>query len=157
MTELYSQNDLRAIQDQLKKRGLLLGLVSLVLLAVLVLSLIRRVEWLTTLSLIVLGSALIFDIEMFIRPLIRYEKLIVSALAGRSHTASLIYDRTEPDLSTVDGIGCRSLVFLGEPDRHGAREQLYYWDQLKPLPAWKRGDSVQIRYTGKMILAWETL
>ena len=154
MNELYSQQDLQAIQEQLKKRKLVLGLVSLLLIAVLVLSLIRRVEWLTTLSLILFGSALIFGIEMFLRPLIRYQKLILSALNGRSHTETLIYDHPEPDLSMVDGVSCRSLVFLGTPDKHGTRDQMYYLDALKPFPEWRPGESLQIRYTGKMILAW---
>ena len=157
MTELYSQQDLQAIKDQIKKRGIILGLICLAIIAVLVFSLIRRNEWLTMLSLIVFGSALIFGIEMFIRPLIRYEKLILSAFSGRSHTETLIYDHPEPDVSAVDGVSCRSLVFLGEPDKHGTREQMYYWDELKPLPDWRQGDSMQIRYTGKMILAYQNV
>ena len=55
----------------------------------------------------------------------------------------------------VDGVSYRSLVFLGDPDKHGTRERMFYWDSELPLPDFRPGQAVTIRYTGKMIIAYE--
>ena len=49
----------------------------------------------------------------------------------------------------------KSLIFLGEPDKHGIREQRYYWDNELPLPAFNSGDQITIKYTGKNIIGYE--
>ena len=54
----------------------------------------------------------------------------------------------------VDGVSCRGLIFLGEPDKHGIREQRYYWDNQLPLPAFRPGEAITLKYTGKNIIAW---
>ena len=50
MTDLYSEKDLQAISGQLKKRYLLLGCGLAVILAVIVWSMVIRMEWLTVVS-----------------------------------------------------------------------------------------------------------
>ena len=96
---------------------------------------------------------LIFFIEMFCRPLLDYRKLVVSSLSGRSHDRVMEYVRTEPDTSSVDGVSCISLIFLGDADKHGSREQLLYWDEEIPLPALQEGQSYTVRFTGRNIIA----
>ena len=59
--------------------------------------------------------------------------------------------RTEPDRSMVDGVACSSLIFLGDPDRHGSREMLLYWDREIPQPDLKPGRIYSVKYTGKNI------
>ena len=51
----------------------------------------------------------------------------------------------------VEGVACSSLIFLGDPDRHGSREMLLYWDQELPMPELKAGDVYTVRYTGRNI------
>ena len=63
------------------------------------------------------------------------------------------YVRTEPDVSSVDGVSCLSLIFLGDADKHGSREQLLYWDEEIPLPALQEGQSYTVRFTGRNIIA----
>ena len=152
MKELYRQEDFIALQSQLKKRLILLLIGCVLLLAVAIWSLSARMEWLTMASFILLGAAAIFVLELLCRPISQYKKLVHSALHGRSHTETLEFARVEPDLSLVDGVSCRSLVFLGEPDKHGERERMYYWDEHLPLPALKEGEAISIRYTGKTII-----
>ena len=154
MHELYSEQDLLLISGQLKKRMTVIFAVCAVLLAGLVYSFIARIEPLSVALFILTGVVLIFGLEIFCRPLYAYRKLIITALHGRSHEILLTYDHPEEELSLVDGVSCRSLIFLGDPDKHGTREQMYYWDREKELPAFTSGQNVLIRYTGKMITAW---
>ena len=153
MNELYSAEMLASLNGKLKKRWILVGVVSALLLAGFVWSVVIRVEWLSIALLVLLGVFLIFFIEMFCRPLLDYRKLLVTALSGRSHDRVMEYVRTEPDTSSVDGVSCISLIFLGDPDKHGSREQLLYWDEEIPLPALQEGQSYTVRFTGRNIIA----
>lgn len=152
MKELYSAEMLASLNGKLKKRWILAVVISALLLAAFVWSVIIRVEWLSIALLALLGIFLIFFIEMFCRPLLDYRKLVVSALSGRSHDRVMEYVRTEPDISRVDGVSCISLIFLGDADKHGSREQLLYWDEEIPLPALREGQSYAVRFTGRNII-----
>lgn len=153
MKELYSAEMLASLNGKLKKRWILAGVISALLLAAFVWSVVIRVEWLSIVLLALLGIFLIFFIEMFCRPLLDYRKLVVSALSGRSHDRVMEYVRTDPDLSRVDGVSCISLIFLGDADKHGSREQLLYWDAEIPLPALQEGQPYTVRFTGRNIIA----
>ena len=155
MRELYSEQDLQKIQGQLNKRLLLLGVFSTILLAVVVYSFVIRVELMTTISVILMGMVIIFVLDLFCKPLWQYRRLIQNALHGRSHTESFVYDHLENEISQVDGVTCRSMVFLGTPDKHGTREQMYYWDAELALPGFQQGDQVTLRYTDKNIIGYE--
>ena len=155
MQELYSEKDLQQLSGRLKKRYLVLGLILAVLLAAFIVSMIIRVELLSIVLLILFCGTAVFVIEMFCLPLHRYKKLITSALTGRTHTETLEYSEAEADTSVVDGVLCRGLIFLGNPDKHGTREQRFYWDEELPLPAFTPGDQVTLKYTGRNIIGYE--
>jgi hypothetical protein len=155
MHDLYSEQDLALVSGQLKKRLTVLFAVCAVLLAGFIWSFIARIEPLSIALVMLIGVVLIFGLEMFCRPLHAYRKLVDTALHGRSHEALLTYDHLEEELSMVDGVSCRSLIFLGDPDKHGTRDQLFYWDQQKHVPAFEAGRPVRLRYTGKMIIGYE--
>ena len=153
MKDLYTAEMLESLNGRLKKRWILVGIVSALLLAGFVWSVAVRAEWLSIVLVILLGAFLVFYIEMFCRPLLDYRKLMVSALSGRSHDRDMEYVRTEPDSSSVDGVSCRSLIFLGDADKHGSREMLLYWDEEIPLPVLEEGKTYTVRYTGRNIIA----
>ena len=155
MRDLYSEKDLQQLSAQLKKRYLALGAVMAVFLAAFIVSMIYRVEWLSIVMFILFFAVAVFVVEMFCLPLHRYKKLITSALTGRTHTETLEYEKTEEDSSVVDGVRCRGMIFLGSPDKHGAREQRFYWDEELPLPAFTPGDQITIKYTGRNIIGYE--
>ena len=153
MKDLYTAEMLESLNGTLKKRWILAGIVSALLLAGFIWSAAVRMEWLSVVLVVLLGAFLIFYIEMFCRPLLDYRKLMVSALSGRSHDRDMEYVRTEPDSSSVDGVSCRSLIFLGDADKHGSREMLLYWDEEIPLPVLEEGKTYSVRYTGRNIIA----
>lgn len=155
MTELYSENDMNKINAQLKKRYTLIGAVLTILLVLVIVSLLSRIEWLTMAAVFLFGSFAVFSIDLFCLPLHRYKKLLSSALTGRIHTGSYEFKETESDSSLVDGVACRGLIFLGEPDKHGSREQRFYWDEEQTLPGFQQGEQVTLKYTGKNIIGWE--
>ena len=155
MQNLYSEKDYEQLSAQLKKRGLLLGLAMAVFLALFIVSLAVRLDWLSIVSFILFFAVAVFGIEMFCLPLSRYRKLVLSSLTGRTHTGSYVYKETEAEPSVVDGVPCRGLIFLGEPDKHGTREQRFYWDAKIPLPSFSPGDQVTLRYTGRNIIGYE--
>ena len=155
MHDLYSEKDLQQLSGQLKKRYLLLGCALAVILAVFVLSLFLRIEYLSVAAFILFFAAAVFAFEMFCLPLHRYKKLILSALTGRTHVETLEYEKSEEDTSLVDGVLCRGLIFLGSPDKHGTREQRFYWDEELPLPAFSAGEQVTLKYTGRNIIGYE--
>lgn len=154
MYDLYSQKDLEQISGQLKKRYLLLGCALAVILAVFVYSVTVRIEILSMIMFMLFFMLMVFVIEMFCLPLHRYKKLISSALTGRTHTETMEYEKTEDDTSVVDGVPCRGLIFLGAPDKHGSREQRFYWDEELPLPAFTPGAQITLKYTGRTIIGF---
>lgn len=155
MTELYSEQSITDISAQLKKRYTVISAVLALLLALIVVSIIPRIQWLTMVSVFLFGAFAVFSIDLFCLPLHRYRKLLTSALTGRTHTGVFEYKETEADTSMVDGVACRGMIFLGEPDKHGSREQRFYWDEEKPLPDFRAGEQITLRYTGKNIIGFE--
>ena len=154
MQELYTKKDIELISGQLKKRYWLLGCTMVVLLALFAWSMVIRAEWLSVATLALCMALAVFVIELFCLPLHRYKKLMVSAFAGRTHTETMEYKELEPEISVVDGVSCRSLIFLGSPDKHGTREQRFYWDEEIPLPDFRTGESVTLKYTGRNIIGY---
>lgn len=154
MQDLYSEKDIQQLSSQLKKRYLVLGAVLAVIVAAFVVSMIIRVEWLSIVMFFLFCAVAVFVIELFCLPLHRYKKLVSSALTGRNHTETLEYKEAEADPSVVDGVKCRGLIFLGNPDKHGSREQRFYWDEEFPLPAFRSGQQITLKYTGRNIIGY---
>ena len=155
MTDLYSDKDLQQISAQVKKRYAVLGVILAVILGLFIYSLIIRKEWMSIVLFALIGFIAVFVIDLFCLPLQRYKKLVLSALSGRTHTESLVYDHAESEPSLVDGVPCLGLIFLGEPDKHGTREQRFYWDREIPLPTFQSGSQVTLKYTSKNIIGYE--
>ena len=152
MQNLYSDQSYLSIDRQLKRRLVLLFAVAAVLLGVFVWAMISRIEWLAMVSACIAGFFAIFFADLFCAPLLRYRRLVRTALSGRSHEKALEFCRLEPDRSVVDGVACSSLIFFGDPDKHGSREMLLYWDRELPMPELTPGTVYTIRYTGKNII-----
>ncbi len=150
--ELYSPEILSGIGRQLKKRWIILAVVVVPLLIIFIFSMIQRIKWLSMASVVLAGVFAIFWIELFCVPKIRYRALVRTALSGRHHVQTMEFSRVDPDPCLVDGVSCYSLIFLGEPDRHGSRERLFYLDRSLPLPELVPGRNYDVRYSGRTII-----
>ena len=152
MQALYTEDALNEVSRRLNRRFLILGIVVGLLLAGFVAAMIVRVEWAAMACASLAGVFAVFFTDLFCMPLILYRRLITSALKGRSHSKDLEFSRLEEEISSVDGIPCRSLIFLGDPDKHGSRDMLLYWDNEIPLPELEPEAVYTVRYTGKNII-----
>ncbi len=152
MQTLYSDQSYAAIDRQLKHRLIFLAVVTAVFLGFFVWAMTARIQWLAMVAASLAGCFVIFFAELFCAPLVRYRRLVRSALSGKDHEKTMEFLRKEPDSSMVDGVSCNSLIFLGDPDKHGSREVLLYWDRELPMPELKSGAEYTVRYTGKNII-----
>ena len=163
MIDLYTAGDLESARSQLKKRLAVLLLLSAVFLAAFIYTLMidnhreNRPEALSTVVLLLWGFAMIFGWDLFCRPVRCYIKHLQSALHGRVHEVSVIFDRAGEDLSVVDGVQYRDLVFLGEADKHGDRDRLFYWDAELENPPFRKGDQVLVRYYDRFMTGYQVL
>ena len=171
MRELYTKENLSGLDAGLTRRWIVLGIVSAVFIAGFVWTMVIRAQWhelqkagtfplsetameaVSTACVVLAGFFAVFWIDLFCRPLLRHRKLIREALTGRNHMRTMEFVRIEPDPSMVDGVSCRSMIFLGEPDKHGTREQLFYWDASIPLPDLQSGTEYTLKHTGRTIIA----
>ena len=163
MHYLYNEEIFSALKKLISKRQRLLLLAAFAVLAAILASLIlddhkdHRPVLLTTLLVILGGGALIFLWDMTIKPLRSYAKHIDSALHGRSHETVAVFDRVGTEDSVIDGLTFRDLIFLGEADKHGVREQLFYWDMEFPLPAFGKGQELRLTYSDRFLTGYEIL
>ncbi len=157
MQTCYTDESYTAVDRQLKRRLILLFAVVAVLLGVFIWAMAARIEWAATAASILAGCFAVFFADLYCAPLLHYRRLVRTALSGRTHERAMEFFRMEPDRSVVDGVSCRSLIFLGEPDKHGSREVLLYWDEELPLPALVPGAAYTVRYTGKNIIGIQAL
>ena len=152
MQTCYSDESYAGIDRQLKRRLMLLFAVVAVLLGVFLWAMITRIQWAAMASAVLAGCFAVFFADLYCAPLLHYRRLVRTALSGRSHEKTMEFCRLEPDRSVVDGVSCRSLIFLGDPDKHGSREVLLYWDEELPLPALESGAEYTVKFTGKNII-----
>ena len=150
--DLYSPEILSGISRQLKKRWIILAAVVVPLVIVFIFSMIQRTKWLSMASAVLAGVFAVFWIELFCVPKIRYRALVRTALSGQHHDQTMEFSRVDPVPCMVDGVSCYSLIFLGEPDRHGSREQLFYLDRSLRLPELVPGRNYVVRYSGRTII-----
>ena len=155
MRELYSEKDYEQISSQLKKRLIIMAGIMAVFLALFIFSMVIRLEWLSMVAFFLYFATVVFCVDLFCRPLHNYKKLISRALTGRNHTMEMEYKETEAEASVVDGVKCLGMIFLGEADRHGSREQRFYWDAELPRPDFRSGDLVTLKYTGRNIIGYQ--
>ena len=157
---LYTEQDLARLKGQLKRRYAVFLAIFLVAAVLTGLTLImddrkqNRPEVQTTLAVILGGSAMIFYWDMMIHPLSAYTRHVDTALHGRSHEITVTFDHLNEEESVVEAITYRDIIFLGEADRHGIREQMFYWDVEFPLPAFTPGQEVTLRYFDRYITGY---
>lgn len=154
MQSLYSESTLDTLNGQIRRRFLLVGVIAAVLLGLGVWLFVMRNRWVSAALFFACGAVLVFGIDHCCMPLIRYRRLVTSALHGRTHNEDFVFSRTESDLSLVDGVSCRGIIVLGNADKHGSREQRFYWDAEFPVPAFQEGQSLSLTYTGRFIIAY---
>lgn len=143
-TPIYAENDRIAIRKQIDKRWLILSVPCAVLLAVLIYSLVVRIEWLTSATTILIGVILIAGYDLAIKPLRCYEKHLNNCLHGRTRECDLPFIKLSENVDVVDGVHFRQLLCADEDAKGRPYERLFYFDAEKEFPAAKEGDLLHI-------------
>lgn len=144
MTTIYTEADLTAIQQQKKKRWILLLLPCAVLLGVLVYSLVIRLEILTIAATILSGTMLIAGYDFAIKPLSCYQRHLQNCLHGRTRECDLPFVSLSENVDVVDGVRYRQLLCADEDAKGRPYDRLFYFDAEKEFPAAKPGDMMHI-------------
>ena len=163
MLTLYNEEMFTALRGQVKKRQILAFAVLAVFLlaAVWTLSVDNHKEnrpiLATTLLVIAGGCAFIFLWDLTIKPLRCYARHMDNALHGRGHQINAVFNRVGAEDSLVDGVLFRDLIFLGEADKHGDRDRLFYWDRELPLPDFQPGQEIEVTYYDRFMTGYRLL
>lgn len=144
MNTIYSEADYTAIVAQQRKRWLILIIPCVLLATVLVVSLIVRWEWLTSLSTILIGILLIAGYDLFIKPLSCYTRHLRHCLHGRTRECELPFIRLSENIDVVDGVRCRQLLCSDLDAKGRPYERLFYFDAEKTFPQANEGDVLHI-------------
>jgi len=148
---IYAETDLTAIRAQKKKRWLALAIPCAVLAAVLVYSLVIRLEWLTSAATILIGVILIAGHDFFVKPLACYEKHLNNCLHGRTRECELPFISLSENVDVVDGVRCRQLLCEDFDAKGRPYERLFYFDAEKQLPDLQPGQTVHIVHHDLMV------
>ena len=144
MSTIYSEANYTAIVAQQRKRWLILSIPCVLLAAVLVISLVVRIEWLTSLSTILIGILLIAGYDLFIKPLNCYARHLRHCLHGRTRECELPFIRLSENIDVVDGVRCRQLLCSDLDAKGRPYERLFYFDAEKTFPQANEGDVLHI-------------
>lgn len=144
MSTIYTEADFAAIAQQHKKRWIYLTVPCVVLLAVIIYSLIVRIEWLTTLSTIIIGFILIAGHDFAIKPVHRYLRHLDHSLHGRTASCELPFIRMSENIDVVDGVSYRQVLCADIDGKNRPYERLFYFDANKQFPNVKEGDMLHI-------------
>ena len=144
MSTIYTEADYTAIAAQQRKRWLVMTVPCVLLAVVLVFSLIKRIEWLTSLSTILIGVILIGGYDLFIKPLHCYQRHIRNCLHGRTRECDLPFIRLSENIDVVEGVRCRQLLCADLDAKGRPYERLFYFDAEKAFPDAQEGDVLHI-------------
>lgn len=150
---MYEEKDLQEVRKQRGRRWLAVAIPAALLAAVMVVSLVIRVEWLTSAATIAAGVVLIAGYDLFIRPLSCYATHVDNMLHGRTREIELPFAGISEDISVVDGVRYHALTCADLDAKGKPCDRLFYFDAEKPLPDFKEGEMIRIVYHDKEIAA----
>ena len=154
---MYTQQDLDELLAQKKRRWLMLAIPEIAMLAGVVVSLVVRIEWLTTLLTCLMGALLIFCYDLLLKPLRCYEKHLRGVLEGRTRTLEGTFKRMETEDSLVEGVNYRGMIVSAGDPQDEEDDRLFYYDLQKPLPQLTEGERVRVVYHDREIASLEVM
>lgn len=154
---VYTEQDLTSITNQIKKRWIIFSIPAVIALAGIVVSLVVRIEWVTSLLTILLGCGLIFFFDLFIKPLNRYRTFLRNALHGIIRETECYYQSITADAERVDGVLCRMITVTDHTDEGKPYERIFYWDVEKPFPGFEVDQKLHVVYHDRSVVSMEAV
>lgn len=152
---MYGPKDISDIKKQRNRRILIWLLPEATLLALVVLSFLRRCEWLTTALFALLGWVVFFSLSLYILPLARYQKHLERAVHGRQRVSTLSFKSSSGEPVLREGVAFLPLLLSAGSPQEAMDDRQLYWDANLPLPAWQPGDKLILHSHEKAITRWE--
>lgn len=152
---VYTQQDYASLCTQKNKRLILLLIPCLLLLGAVIYSFVIRVQWLTTLLTIVLGTVLLFGYTMFLSPVIAYQNHVYHALNGKVRQTTGWLKEVEEMPVWREGLEVIPLMLNINRMENEEDDRLFYWDARRPLPGWHLGGQVTLTSYDKLITDWK--
>lgn len=154
---MYTQQDYQDITNQWRRRLTRLGLAMLVPLAVLIWSLVKRIQPLTVGVTILMGCVALFIYGVAIFPVGAYRKHIEELLRGRNREMEGIFKGFDGKYAVRDGVRFLPLMFnVGDP-QEPKDDRLLYWDLNLPLPDWQESDRLWVASFDKSVTDWKKI
>lgn len=144
MSTIYTEADYSAIVKQQRQRWLILMIPCVLLFAALVASLFLRLEWLTSLSTVLIGALLIAGYDLFIKPLHCYQLHLDNCLHGRTRECDLPFIRLSENIDVVEGVRCHQLLCADLDAKGRPYERMFYFDAEKTFPEVSEGEMLHI-------------
>lgn len=154
---MYTQDDLKTVQEQYRKRWLWLVLGLLLPTAGLVWSLVVRLQPLTIGLSILTGCIFVFVHGVAISPVGAYRKHLSELLQGRNREMEGTFKGFDSRYAVRDRVRFLPLMLnVGDPQEPND-DRLLYWDLNLPLPDWHEGEQLYIASFDKAVTAWRRL
>lgn len=151
---MYTQQDYNEISTQWRQRWTKLALLMIVPLAVLIWSLIVRMQSLTVGMSILMGCAMLFYYGVSISPIGAYRKHMGELLHGRNREMEGVFKGFEHQYAVRDGVRFLPMMLnVGDPEEP-KDDRLLYWDLNLPLPDWQEGEQLWVASFDKSVTDW---
>ena len=151
---MYTEKDYQTIKNQSKKRLIVLLAPSLLLFVAVIISLLYRVQWLTMLLTILVGTYCIFFCGLFLAPVKAYEKHISNALYAKKRTTNGVFKAWDGVKVYREGVEyCPFMISVGEVS-NPEDDRLFYFDANLPKPTWEKGTALTVQSHDKFVASW---
>lgn len=154
---MYTQEHVTRLLKQKNKRLLLSAFILTPPLAVLVVSLFARLEWLTIASSIVFFGSGILLWDLYVGPVARYLRFVKDAVTGRGVTTQGHFKRWTEGISQRKGVSYRSFLINVGDMAEEEDDRLYYFDANLPAPDWKEGDRLIVVSSDRNVVEYQNM
>ncbi len=152
---MYTHQDFEELTAQLKKRSTLLLIPCVLLFAALVYSLVIRLEWLTMVLTLMLGTVMIFGYTMFLSPVRLYRRHVEHGLKGRVRQTTGHLKEMEETPIWREGLMVVPMILNINDMKNEEDDRLFYFDGRQPRPDWQQGDKITLSSYDKLVTDWE--
>lgn len=151
---MYTEQDYEDICAQFKRRKMALLIPCLVMAAVVIVTFVLRIRWLTMMLTAVTGAACIFCWSMYLAPVRAYRRHLDEVLHGRVRSATGAFKEMEETAVLREGVRYYPMMIsVGDMD-NPEDDRLFYYDANLPRPDWQRGDVITVTAHDKALGAW---
>lgn len=154
---MYTPQHVKDISAQFNRRAALMAIPTLFFIAAIVYSIAQRIQWLTIFLFIAMCFVILFYWGLFLSPLQKYKKHLISVLYGQNRTTEGYFKHFLQESSDRDGVLFVPLYINISNTHDEEDDRLFYYDYNLPLPDWKEGEKLSITSQDKAVVSWKRM